>query len=98
MPTQRYTSALPAPGKRQQRRESASFIWLSRPGTLEEQIVAAGFKPLPISFAHATRAGSYENDHRDPFDRLLAAQAELEDLVLMTNDRALAAFPCRTLW
>jgi PIN domain nuclease of toxin-antitoxin system len=36
--------------------------------------------------------------HRDPFDRLLAAQAELEGVSLVSLDRALAAFPCRLLW
>ena len=41
-----------------------------------------GFQPLP---------------HRDPFDRLLAAQAELEQLILLTLDPALAPFPCHTL-
>jgi hypothetical protein len=36
--------------------------------------------------------------HRDPFDRMLAAQAEVEQLVLLTADPQLAAFPCQTLW
>jgi PIN domain nuclease of toxin-antitoxin system len=36
--------------------------------------------------------------HRDPFDRLIAAQAELNNLTLVTVDPALQAFPCRTLW
>ena len=53
---------------------------------------ADGFQPLPIALAHGLRAGAYSQPHRDPFDRMLAAQAELEQLVL------LAAFPCRCLW
>jgi PIN domain nuclease of toxin-antitoxin system len=44
------------------------------------------------------RAGSYQQAHRDPFDRLLAAQAELEGLQLVSLDPALATFPCRVLW
>jgi PIN domain nuclease of toxin-antitoxin system len=36
--------------------------------------------------------------HRDPFDRILAAQALLDDLVVVTNDAALATFGAKTLW
>ena len=57
-----------------------------------------GFQPLPVSWSHGLRAGSYAMPHRDPFDRLLAAQAELEQLILITLDPALAPFPCQTLW
>jgi PIN domain nuclease of toxin-antitoxin system len=57
-----------------------------------------GFKPLPVGWSHGLRAGSYSMPHRDPFDRLLAAQAELEQLILITLDPALAPFPCQTLW
>jgi PIN domain nuclease of toxin-antitoxin system len=64
----------------------------------EEALLADGFIPLAIDMAHALRAGSYAMPHADPFDRLLAAQAELEGLTLLTRDRALQAFPCSTLW
>jgi PIN domain nuclease of toxin-antitoxin system len=64
------------------------------PGLLQ----ADGFQPLPIVLAHGLRAGAYPQPHRDPFDRMLAAQAELERLVLITADPQLSAFPCRTLW
>ncbi len=47
---------------------------------------------------HGVRAGAYRQPHRDPFDRMLAAQAELERLVLLTADHQLSMFPCRTLW
>jgi PIN domain nuclease of toxin-antitoxin system len=59
---------------------------------------AQGFIALPVSWRHGLRAGSYAQAHRDPFDRLLAAQAELDNLTLVTLDPALAAFPCRRLW
>ena len=59
---------------------------------------ADGFEALPISLAHALRAGGYDQPHRDPFDRMLAAQAELDDLVLLSADRMLASFPCKILW
>jgi PIN domain nuclease of toxin-antitoxin system len=64
------------------------------PGLLQ----ADGFQPLPISIAHGLRAGGYSQPHRDPFDRMLAAQAELEGLVLITADTQLSNFPCKILW
>ncbi|MFN9055889.1 MAG: type II toxin-antitoxin system VapC family toxin [Cyanobacteriota bacterium] len=42
--------------------------------------------------------GGFSQPHRDPFDRLLAAQAELDRLVLLTADPQLSSFPCQTLW
>jgi PIN domain nuclease of toxin-antitoxin system len=57
-----------------------------------------GFELIGISPDHALRAGSYEAAHVDPFDRLLAAQSELEDMPLVTRDPAFAAFPCETRW
>ena len=65
---------------------------------LPSLLQADGFQPLPIALAHGLRAGAYSQPHRDPFDRMLAAQAELERLVLLTADSQLSGFPCRTLW
>ena len=59
---------------------------------------ADGFEALPISLAHGLRAGGYSQPHRDPFDRMLAAQAEFDRLVLLTADPQLSSFPCQTLW
>lgn len=56
------------------------------------------FAPLPISHVHALRAGAYAVDHRDPFDRMLAAQSEIERLPLVTRDQVFSAFGCRTVW
>jgi PIN domain nuclease of toxin-antitoxin system len=67
-------------------------------GDLPGLLQADGFQPLPIALAHGLRAGAYSQPHRDPFDRMLAAQAELERLVLLTVDPQLSNFPCRTLW
>ena len=64
------------------------------PGLLQ----ADGFEALPISLAHGLRAGGYSQPHRDPFARMLAAQAELDRLVLLTADPQLSTFPCQTLW
>ena len=61
-------------------------------------VAADGFLHLPVTHAHTLRAGAYAVAHRDPFDRMLAAQAELESLPLLTCDTALAAFACKTVW
>ena len=74
--------------------EIASQLLADLPTVLADQ----GFDLLPIQFRHGLRAGGYEQPHRDPFDRLLAAQAELEQLILVSVDPALQAFPCRLLW
>lgn len=57
-----------------------------------------GFEHLPVTYGHALKAGSFPTLHRDPFDRMLAAQSELEGLPLVTRDPAFAAFGTRTLW
>ena len=53
---------------------------------------------LPISVDHALHAGLMKADHADPFDRMLAAQAHLERLRLVTGDRALARMVRAALW
>jgi PIN domain nuclease of toxin-antitoxin system len=58
----------------------------------------ARFEELPVSADHALRAGSWEVEHRDPFDRMLAAQSRIESTPLITRDPAFAAFGVRTLW
>lgn len=55
--------------------------------------------PLDLTTAHALHAGSMPWEHRDPFDRLLAAQAIVENVVLVTADGAFADLPgLRTAW
>ena len=61
-------------------------------------LAAQGFQLMPITLQHSLHAGSYPIPHRDPFDRLLATQAELAMLALVSIDPALQAFPCRLLW
>ncbi len=53
---------------------------------------------LAVSAAHALRGGSYAIDHRDPFDRLICAQGELENIAIVTNDLAFDLFPVSTMW
>lgn len=53
---------------------------------------------LPVARVHALRAGGYTQPHADPFDRILAAQADVEDLTLISKDRALLQFGVELLW
>lgn len=54
---------------------------------------------LPITAAHALRTGEFQWSHRDPFDRMLAVQAVLEDLVLVTSDAKFGTLAgLRTIW
>lgn len=65
------------------------------PSRLERQ----GVTGLPIEPRHALRVAALPQHHRDPFDRLLIAQAQVEDLYFLTADRALQAYSgTRLLW
>ena len=52
-------------------------------------VEANEFHPLPITFAHAIEAAALPTHHRDPFDRMLVAQARIEGLTLVTADQGL---------
>jgi len=56
------------------------------------------FEPLPIAIVHALRAGNLPGPHRDPFDRMLIAQAQAEDLGLVSNERVFDAYGVRRVW
>jgi PIN domain nuclease of toxin-antitoxin system len=71
--------------------------WTS-PGSVESYCIGQRFELLPVTFAHAERAGSWPHDHGDPFDRMLAAQSQIEDLPIATNDSKIAGFGVQTLW
>lgn len=65
---------------------------LSMPEGLVEQLRAGGFDLLSIDGDHAELAPTLPPHHRDPFDRMLIAQARLETLTLVTADQSLAAY------
>ena len=54
--------------------------------------------PLPVDVAHALRVGTLPPHHRDPFDRMLIAQAREEKMALVSNDVAFDAFGVRRIW
>ncbi len=64
-----------------------------------EAIIAdQGFIELAIAIHHALRAGEMNIVHKDPFDRLLIAQAQAEDMVLVSNEALFDGFAVKRLW
>ena len=66
-------------------------------GNIEEQIALNQFVPLSVTVAHAVAPGKLPSHHRDPFDRMLVAQAMAESLTLVTHDAHLARYGVATL-
>ncbi|MBI5162419.1 MAG: type II toxin-antitoxin system VapC family toxin [Magnetospirillum sp.] len=60
-------------------------------------ILRNGFTPLDVTFAHAERAAALPPYHGDPFDRMLIAQAQAEDLVLVSGDARMTDYPVALL-
>ncbi len=56
------------------------------------------FSPLAVTVEHSLLAGSMDGSHRDPFDRLLAAQSLIEKIPLITIDREFKPFGVETVW
>ncbi len=71
---------------------------LRLPDTMESGVRESGFDKLPITFSHAEQVAALPMHHRDPFDRMLVAQAMSEDLTLVTHDRKLGAYDVQLLW
>lgn len=61
-------------------------------------IVGEGFQPLAVTVHHAQRAGSLGGAHRDPFDRMLIAQALVDDLALVSNEAIFDMHGVRRVW
>lgn len=59
---------------------------------------ANGFYILPIHLEHVFKLNELPLHHKDPFDRLLIAQAAIEDAVLLSKDRIFATYPINVLW
>lgn len=61
--------------------------------TVEQATTESGFLELPVTFRHAERVAALAAHHRDPFDRLLIAQADVEELTLLTRDPVFGRYP-----
>lgn len=87
---------------------SAAVVWevaikrslgkLDAPDGFAAMLLDAGALPLAVSIDHARAVRSLPWHHRDPFDRLLVAQAILEDAVLVSSDDRLRAYDARVAW
>lgn len=60
--------------------------------------LAERFALLPLAARHAIRAGAFPRDHRDPFDRMLVAQAMVEGVALVSKDKLLWAMGAEVVW
>lgn len=86
---------------------SAATIWeleikrslgrLNSPPNLGQRVLAEHFLELAIGFVHALAAATLPRHHNDPFDRMLVAQAQLEDLQLVTSDRDIFEYDVKLL-
>jgi PIN domain nuclease of toxin-antitoxin system len=65
---------------------------------LPEQMAASGFEPLPVSVMHAARVADLPFHHRDPFDRLLAAQALEERVAIVSADTVFKKYGVKRIW
>lgn len=61
-------------------------------------VSAQGFSELPITIRHGQIGGSLPRIHKDPFDRILIAQAVTEDMTIVTNEELFAAYGAARLW
>jgi PIN domain nuclease of toxin-antitoxin system len=87
---------------------SAAVVWevaikrslgkLEAPGDFAATLLGAGAQPLPVGLDHAAAVEQLPWHHRDPFDRLLIAQATVEHAALVSADRALDAYGIRVVW
>jgi len=86
---------------------SAAVVWeivikaglgkLSIPSDLNDVIRRSGFRYLPVDAAHALAIRNLPNHHRDPFDRMLVAQAVVENATLVTRDTNILQYPAPCL-
>jgi PIN domain nuclease of toxin-antitoxin system len=87
---------------------SAAVVWevaikrslgkLDAPDGFAQQLLDGGAVSLPISIDHARAVRSLPWHHRDPFDRMLIAQANLEDAVVVSNDERLRSYDVSVAW
>lgn len=78
--------------------EAGKLALVSPPSTLvPTHIKRSGVQPLAVGISHALRAAALPMHHRDPFDRLIVAQALEEELTLVTADPRLAAYGVQTI-
>lgn len=71
---------------------------LEAPDDLDAALIANHFQSLPITIRHGTSAGQLPRHHDDPFDRMLIAQAQAEQLTLVTHDAMFRPYGVPIIW
>lgn len=71
---------------------------LALPDDVETMVSSQGFSVLPISFVHLRRFAALPRHHKDPFDRLIIAQALAEGIPIASADRRFPAYGVQILW
>ena len=64
----------------------------------QDYLLQAGFESIPVTAEHGIRAGLLPGPHQDPFDRMLIAQAEIEKLFIVSNERIFDQYGVRRIW
>jgi PIN domain nuclease of toxin-antitoxin system len=67
-------------------------------GDFAEHLARERFEQLAISVEHSMKAGLLPGPHKDPFDRMLVAQSQMENLPLLSNDEIFDVYGVRRLW
>jgi PIN domain nuclease of toxin-antitoxin system len=65
---------------------------------IPRRMAAFGILGLPVEHSHALRVFALPPHHRDPFDRILIAQAQIEGMTILTADRSFAKYDVKTIW
>ncbi|MGI8933583.1 MAG: type II toxin-antitoxin system VapC family toxin [Phormidesmis sp.] len=80
-------------------RYQIAFGWVKNEATvLRQQQIENGIGLLPISLPHILELDQLPHHHKDPFDRLIIAQARIEQATIITCDRAFKRYDCKTIW
>ena len=88
------STAVPRPSERRDDDRLPSSLCRRIPEVIAEQ----GFMSLAITMEHSQRAGWLPGPHKDPFDRMLAAQAQALDIPIASNDRIFESFGVIVIW
>jgi PIN domain nuclease of toxin-antitoxin system len=70
---------------------------LGTPADLKEALAVQSFEPLAVTMRHAHAVETLPRHHRDPFDRMIIAQAQLEGMTIVTSDREIQRYPVAVL-
>ena len=76
------------------KRRGKDVTFRTDPHVLRRELTDRGYEELAITGAHALTVDSLPLHHKDPFDRMLVAQAIIEGITLLTADRIMAKYPC----